>query len=175
MKLTEEMKKNLPLITVEELKKIRVPKKELIEMAIREFNDELKKDIIEAIDLHNYKSRIEGTIPDIGDYISGISYENEDFIEKKGIYKETIETDADNNNIEKIEQTLRLMFGLMIQRTYCLETMGVLVIEIEKSASKNEVGRIRHFMHKIGYDEFAPPLIYKGLRTLAYDTLIYKR
>lgn len=43
MILTEEMKKNLPIITEEELKEIRVPKEELIEMAIREFNDEADK------------------------------------------------------------------------------------------------------------------------------------
>ena len=43
MILTEDMKKNLPLITEEELKEIKVPKDELIEIAIREFNDEADK------------------------------------------------------------------------------------------------------------------------------------
>ena len=43
MILTEEMKRNLPLITDEELRKIRVPKEELIEMAIRDFNKEADK------------------------------------------------------------------------------------------------------------------------------------
>lgn len=43
MVLTEEMKSNLPLITEEELKEIKVPKDELIEIAIREFNDEADK------------------------------------------------------------------------------------------------------------------------------------
>ena len=43
MVLTEEMKSNLTLITEEELKEIKVPKDELIEIAIREFNDEADK------------------------------------------------------------------------------------------------------------------------------------
>ncbi len=43
MILTEEMKKNLPLITEEELKEIRLSKDELIEKAIKEFNEEADK------------------------------------------------------------------------------------------------------------------------------------
>ena len=38
MILTEEMIKNLPLITEEELREISVPKEKLIENAINEFN-----------------------------------------------------------------------------------------------------------------------------------------
>lgn len=47
MVLTEEMIMNLPIITEEELAELRVPKEELIEIAIREFNDEA--DEIDAI------------------------------------------------------------------------------------------------------------------------------
>lgn len=44
MVLTEEMRKKLPLITEEELKEISVSTEELIEMAIRDFDEELEKD-----------------------------------------------------------------------------------------------------------------------------------
>ena len=47
MVITEEMKRNFPPITEEELAEIRVPKEELIEIAMREFND--KADEIDAI------------------------------------------------------------------------------------------------------------------------------
>ena len=43
MIITEEMTKDFPLIPEEELKEIRVPKEELIERAIREFNIEADK------------------------------------------------------------------------------------------------------------------------------------
>ena len=39
MILTEEMRKNLPLITEEELKEISMPTEQLIAKAIREFNE----------------------------------------------------------------------------------------------------------------------------------------
>ncbi|MGN1255029.1 MAG: hypothetical protein ACI4T9_10655 [Prevotella sp.] len=43
MVLTEEMIKNLPLITDEELAEIMVSKEELIETAIQKFNEEADK------------------------------------------------------------------------------------------------------------------------------------
>lgn len=172
MILTEEMIKDLPLITDEELAAIRVPKKELIRHAVEDFDRELTKDIIEAIDSCN--PRIERTIPDISDYISGMSYDNKYFVEKEGIYKETTENDSHRNDTEKFEQTLHLMFGLIIQRTYHLEKEKVLVIAIGKIASKNEVGYIRHFMRRNGYNEFVPPFIHKGQRMLTFEMLKYE-
>lgn len=47
MIITEEMKKQMPLITEEELKEIRCPKEELIENAIKEFNE--RADEIDAL------------------------------------------------------------------------------------------------------------------------------
>ena len=44
MILTEDMKKNLPLITEEELKEIRLSKEEAIRLALEEFDNEFKKD-----------------------------------------------------------------------------------------------------------------------------------
>lgn len=38
MVITDEIKKTLPFLTEEELKKIRCPKEELIEEAVKEFN-----------------------------------------------------------------------------------------------------------------------------------------
>ena len=38
MVITEEMKKTLPILTEEEIKRIRCPKEELIEEAVNEFN-----------------------------------------------------------------------------------------------------------------------------------------
>ena len=46
MTINEDMKKQLPLITEEELKEIRCPKEELIESAIKDFNE--KADEIDA-------------------------------------------------------------------------------------------------------------------------------
>ena len=40
MKLTEDIIKNLPVLTEEEMKEISLTKEELIEKAIREFNEE---------------------------------------------------------------------------------------------------------------------------------------
>ena len=40
MKLTEDIIKNLPVLTEEEMKEISLTKEELIEKAIREFNGE---------------------------------------------------------------------------------------------------------------------------------------
>lgn len=40
MNLTEEMIMNLPVLTEEEMKEISLSKEELIEKAIREFNEE---------------------------------------------------------------------------------------------------------------------------------------
>ena len=39
MKLTEDIIKNLPVLTEEEMKEISLTKEELIEKAIREFNE----------------------------------------------------------------------------------------------------------------------------------------
>lgn len=44
MVLTEEMKKNLPLITEEELKEIRLSKEELIKRTLESFDRELKEE-----------------------------------------------------------------------------------------------------------------------------------
>ena len=44
MVLTEEMIKNLPLITEEELKEIMLPTDELAEIAIKDFDKQLKID-----------------------------------------------------------------------------------------------------------------------------------
>ncbi len=44
MILTEEMKKNLPLITEEELKEIMLPTEKLIEIAINDFDEQLRLD-----------------------------------------------------------------------------------------------------------------------------------
>ena len=44
MVLTEEMIKNLPLITEEELKEIMLPTDELVEIAIKDFDEQLKID-----------------------------------------------------------------------------------------------------------------------------------
>ena len=44
MILTEEMKKILPLITEEELKEIMLPTEQLIEMALNDFDEQLKID-----------------------------------------------------------------------------------------------------------------------------------
>ena len=40
MKLTEDIIKNLPVLTEEEMKEISLTKEDLIEKAIREFNEE---------------------------------------------------------------------------------------------------------------------------------------
>ena len=40
MKFTEDIIKNLPVLTEEEMKEISLTKEELIEKAIREFNEE---------------------------------------------------------------------------------------------------------------------------------------
>ena len=40
MKLTEDIIKNLPVLTEEDMKEISLTKEELIEKAIREFNEE---------------------------------------------------------------------------------------------------------------------------------------
>ena len=57
MVLTEEIIKSLPLITEEELKEIRVPKDELIEIAIREFNDEVDKIDLAYENQSNYPAK----------------------------------------------------------------------------------------------------------------------
>ena len=44
MILTEEMKKNLPLITEEELKEIMLPTEQLIEIALNDFDEQLRLD-----------------------------------------------------------------------------------------------------------------------------------
>jgi hypothetical protein len=44
MVLTEEMKRNLPLITEEELKEIRLSKEELIKRTLASFDRELKEE-----------------------------------------------------------------------------------------------------------------------------------
>ena len=44
MILTEEMIKGLPLITEEELKEIILPKEKLIEIAINNFDEQIKLD-----------------------------------------------------------------------------------------------------------------------------------
>ena len=44
MILTEEMKKNLPLITGEELKEIMLLTDKLIEVALDDFDEQLRKD-----------------------------------------------------------------------------------------------------------------------------------
>lgn len=44
MVLTEEMIRNLPLITEEELNEIRLSKEEAIRLALEEFDNELEKD-----------------------------------------------------------------------------------------------------------------------------------
>ncbi len=44
MVLTEEMIKNLPLKTEEELKEIMLPTDELVEIAIKDFDEQLKID-----------------------------------------------------------------------------------------------------------------------------------
>jgi len=44
MIITEEIKKNLPLITEEELKEIKLPTEKLIELAINDFDEQLKID-----------------------------------------------------------------------------------------------------------------------------------
>ena len=42
MILTEETKKNLPIITEEELKEIMLPTEKLIEIALNDFDEQLK-------------------------------------------------------------------------------------------------------------------------------------
>lgn len=44
MILTEEIKKNLPLITEDELKEIMLPTEKLIEIALNDFDEQLKID-----------------------------------------------------------------------------------------------------------------------------------
>ena len=44
MILTEEMIKNLPLITEEELREIKIPTEQLIKIALDDFDRELEKD-----------------------------------------------------------------------------------------------------------------------------------
>ena len=44
MILTEETKKNLPIITEEELKEIMLPTEKLIEIALNDFDEQLKID-----------------------------------------------------------------------------------------------------------------------------------
>lgn len=44
MVLTEEMIKDLPLITEEELREIKLPTEELIKIALEDFDRELEKD-----------------------------------------------------------------------------------------------------------------------------------
>ena len=44
MVLTEEMKKNLPQITEEELKEIMLPTEKLIEIALNDFDEQLRLD-----------------------------------------------------------------------------------------------------------------------------------
>lgn len=47
MIITEEMKKTLPILTEEEIKRIKCPKEELIEEAVNEFNK--RADEIDAL------------------------------------------------------------------------------------------------------------------------------
>ena len=44
MILTEEIKKNLPLITEDELKEIMLPTEKLIEVALKDFDEQLRID-----------------------------------------------------------------------------------------------------------------------------------
>ena len=44
MILTEEMIKKLPLITEEELREIMLPNDKLVEIALNDFDEQLKKD-----------------------------------------------------------------------------------------------------------------------------------
>lgn len=58
MILTEEMIKNLPLITEEELREISVPTEELIENAINEFNRRADETFMIEIRIPNSISQI---------------------------------------------------------------------------------------------------------------------
>ena len=52
MVITEEIKKNLPLITEEELKEIMLPKEKLIEIALADFDEQLKLDEANGFSCH---------------------------------------------------------------------------------------------------------------------------
>lgn len=105
--------------------------------------------------------RIEGNIPDVSDLISNVSYANDAFVQDN--ISEMNEGLIMTHDINSVKNIICRKFNLRPQQ-FCITSrnfdntivyLGVIILE--KGASQNVIGEIKHYMQTFGYFECVKP------------------
>ena len=110
---------------------------------------------------HGNSGRIEGNIPDVSDLISNVSYANDAFVQDN--ISEMNEGLIMTHDINSVKNIICRKFNLRPQQ-FCITSrnfdntivyLGVIILE--KGASQNVIGEIKHYMQTFGYFKCVKP------------------
>ena len=123
--------------------------------------------------LQNNSGRINGSIPDISDFVSKICYDNFDFVknQKYDLNEGLIHT----YDVDKVKNIVCIKFNLVPDQ-FRIENRGgdeslvkLVFILLDKDVSKNVIGDIKHFMSTCGYFLAYPQEIYEEIIVLIFE------